>query len=304
MTDELFSLQMQEKKERVEAIIHNYLLEEDAFPGSLASAVNYSMNAGGKRVRPILMSESYQIFGGKGAVIEPMIAAIEMIHTHSLIHDDLPAIDNDDYRRGRKTAHVVYGEALGVLAGDALLNLAYETALQAFAYEDLMCPPDRTVAALRILAEKTGIRGMLGGQGVDVENEKNHIVSLDQKTLDYIYENKTSALIEAPLMIGAVMAGADKGSVKLMEQVGHLTGLAFQIRDDILDVTGTLESIGKPAGSDTKNDKTTYVTLFGVEKAEAEVRRMTQEAVCLLDTLPGDTEFLTKMLLGMASRGN
>ena len=304
MNEESYLLQMQEKRERIEGILERYLLDESALPGSLPKAVNYSLKAGGKRIRPILMYESFRVFGGRGAIIEPFLAAIEMIHTHSLVHDDLPAIDNDDYRRGKKTTHAVYGEALGVLSGDALLNLAYETALQAFEYVDKDCSPVRVAAALRLLAGKSGIRGMIGGQGVDVENEKNHIYSLDQKTLDYIYENKTAALIEAPLMIGALMAGADKGSVALMEQVGRKIGLAFQIRDDILDVTGTVETIGKPAGSDDRNDKTTYVTLFGVEAAENIVKRLTDEAVRLLDTLPKEAVFLKEMLLRMASRKN
>lgn len=294
-----FKEELKKKTEMVESIILRFLPKEEGFAKTLIEAVNYSMKSGGKRIRPLLMYESYKMSGGSHAVIEPFMAAIEMIHTQSLIHDDLPAIDGDLYRRGKKTTHAVYGEAMGVLSGDALLNLAYETALGAFFYPDDFT---KTSEALTLLAKKTGIRGMLGGQSVDVTNEKNDIRQIEKEMLDYIYLNKTAALVEAPLMIGAILGGASKGEVSCMEQIGRKTGLAFQIQDDILDETSTTENLGKPVHSDAKNHKTTYVTLFGVEGAKVEVERLTSEAIRLLDTLPGEKEFMRKLLSYLALR--
>ena len=196
-----------------EEVIRRYLPAEEGFAVDLAAAMNYSMTAGGKRIRPVLLQEAYSLYGGTGAEAEPFMAALEMIHTHSLIHDDLPAIDNDGIRRGRPTLHVLHGEALAVLAGDALLNYAYETALSAF---DFTQDPARTARAIRILAGKTGIHGMLGGQSVDVRNEKQGTLQFDEDTLRYIYLNKTAALLEAPLMIGACLAGADDPTLEIL----------------------------------------------------------------------------------------
>ena len=235
-------------------------------------------------------------FGGTDRVCEPFMAAIEMIHTHSLIHDDLPAIDNDALRRGKPTTHAAYGEALGILSGDALLNFAYETAIRAF---NMTGAYERVAEALRILAEKTGIHGMLGGQSVDVMNDGK---PLSKELLDYIYEYKTSRLIEAPLMIGAVLAGADKKDVQTMERIGYLTGIAFQIEDDILDVTSTAAKLGKPIHSDEKNHKVTYVTLQGLEGAKREARRLSDEAIALLGTLPGENVFLTELIQSLTER--
>lgn len=291
---------LREKQRVAEEIIRKYLPRAREERGVLAEAMRYSMEAGGKRLRPVLMRESFLLFGGReSALIDPFAAALEMIHTHSLIHDDLPALDNDELRRGKKTTHAVYGEAVGILAGDALLNFAYETAMCAFSGTT---EKNRVVSALQILSEKSGFRGMLGGQGLDVENEKKHRLLVDRETLDYIYTKKTAALLEAALMIGAVLAGADEKAVFCMEQIGRKTGLAFQIRDDILDVTADEAVLGKPSGSDEKNGKTTYVTLFGVKKAEDEVRRLTEEAKMHLDELPGEHDFLSWLLLRMAGR--
>lgn len=284
------------KTAETETILERYLPEETGFAARLAEAMNYSMKAGGKRLRPLLLKEAYLLFGGEGEVCEPFMAAIEMIHTHSLIHDDLPAIDNDDMRRGKATTHRVYGEALGVLSGDALLNYAYETAIRAFALSE---NTEAVARALKILAEKTGIRGMLGGQSVDVMNDGKE---LSREMLDYIYEYKTSRLIEAPLMIGAVLAGADEASVTIMEKIGYLTGIAFQIEDDILDVTATENELGKPIHSDEKNHKVTYVTLRGLEGAGEDARRMTDEAMGLLENLPVENTFLHELLESLIGR--
>lgn len=279
-----------------EKILERYLPEETGFAARLAEAMNYSMKAGGKRLRPLFLKEAYVKCGGTGQVCEPFMAAIEMIHTHSLIHDDLPAIDNDDLRRGKPTTHAVYGEALGILSGDALLNYAYETAMQAFDMtEDIRSVAD----ALKILAQKTGIGGMLGGQSVDVMNDGK---PLSADMLDYIYEHKTSRLIEAPLMIGAVLAGAPQETVKTMERIGYLTGIAFQIEDDILDVTSTAAELGKPIHSDEKNHKVTYVTLRGLEGAKEKAGQLSEEAVRLLDALPGENVFLTELLKSLTER--
>jgi geranylgeranyl diphosphate synthase type II len=294
-----FDEELRKRRDRANDIIEGYLPGEDAVPGKLAEAMNYSIRIGGKRIRPILMMESYRMFGGHGTAVEPFMAAIEMIHTHSLVHDDLPAIDNDALRRGRKTTHAVYGEAIGILAGDALLNYAYETALQAFRHTE---DPQRVVRALEILSSETGLYGMLGGQSVDVENDKNGVSALSKESLDYIYFHKTGALIEAPLMIGAALAGADKTETGCMKEIGSRIGLAFQIQDDILDVTGTTEELGKPVGSDTKNDKTTYVTLRGLDGARKTVKEQTDAAVRLLDSMLGEKEFLRELLIRMASR--
>ena len=293
-----FNEVLEQKKVEIEQIIAGYLPEEKGFAAGMAQAMNYSMEAGGKRLRPMLMQEVYRMFGGTSAVIEPFMAAIEMIHTSSLIHDDLPAIDNDEYRRGKKTTHAVYGEAVGVLSGDALLNYAYETACRAFTMEPVS---ERVGKALTVLAGKTGIYGMLGGQSVDVTNEGKE---MSREMLDYIYKNKTSALIEASMMVGAILAGAAEEQITVMENIGERIGLAFQIRDDILDITSTMEELGKPVFSDEKNHKVTYVTLRGLEQASRDVEMISEEAVNLLKTFPQKDEFLEKLVCYLVNRKN
>lgn len=289
------------RTELAEQVIRKYLPRESGFSKKMAEAVNYSMLAGGKRLRPVFMYETYRMFGGTEKLVEPFMAAMEMVHTHSLIHDDLPALDNDEYRRGRKTTHVVYGESAAILAGDALLNYAYETAFTAFDMEcaHRECRQAGIARALQILGRKTGIHGMLGGQGVDVENDGK---PLSREMLDYIYENKTSALIECAMMIGAVLAGASGEETEKIEQAASRIGIAFQIQDDILDVTGSSKELGKAVGSDEKNHKTTYVTLEGIEKAGEKVRILTDEAIGLLQELPGEKEFLTELLISLCTR--
>lgn len=282
----------------IEDKIRTYMPKEKGFQQTVLDAMDYSVFAGGKRLRPMLMEASYQMFGGKGNVIEAFMAAIEMIHTYSLVHDDLPAMDNDEYRRGKKTTHAVYGEAMAILAGDALLNYAYETAVSAVVQN---AGDIRVAKAFQILAKKAGIYGMIGGQVVDVESEKNG-QTIDRERLDFIYRLKTSALLEASLMIGAVLAGADDSEVTQMEASGTKLGLAFQIQDDILDVTGTFEQLGKPIGSDDKNDKATYVAFEGLDKAKEDVRRFSEEAVSILDKLRGNHTFLRELFLYLINR--
>ena len=292
-----FKTELQERTDFAEAVIEKYLPEEHGFSGRMAEAVNYSMRAGGKRLRPVFMREAYQILGGEGEIIEPFMAALEMVHTHSLIHDDLPALDNDEFRRGKQTTHIVFGEAAAILAGDALLNYAYETAFSAFDMAKDEAELQRVAKALKVLAQKTGIKGMLGGQGVDVENDGK---PLEKQLLDYIYENKTSALIEAALMVGGILAGAT--DIEKLEQIGSKIGIAFQIQDDILDVIGSAGELGKPIGSDEKNNKTTYVTLEGIEKAGNEVQKLTDEAVGLLRELTDEKSFLEELFQSLCAR--
>ncbi|MBQ9064445.1 MAG: polyprenyl synthetase family protein [Blautia sp.] len=278
-----FNDELNLRTKEAETIISGYLPEADGFCRTLPEAMTYALLAGGKRLRPVLMKAVFDMLGGEGREVEPFMAGIEMIHTHSLIHDDLPAIDNDDYRRGRLTTHKVYGEAMGVLSGDALLNYAYETMLKAF---DLTGSSTQVIKALRLMSEKTGIKGMLGGQSVDVQNNG---IAQDEQMLEYIYRKKTSALIEASMGTGAVLAGADDETVRLVEKAASLIGMAFQIRDDILDVEGDEKTLGKPVHSDDKNHKITYVTLYGLEGAGSEVRRFSDEACGIIRTLAKDS---------------
>lgn len=237
-----FDKVLNEKVKEIEEVLKAFLPAEEGWAKTVMQAMNYSVNAGGKRLRPMLMAETYRLFGGRDKTIEPFMAAIEMIHTYSLVHDDLPAMDNDEYRRGRKTTWVVYGDAMAVLAGDGLLNFAFETALKSFE----ICESDtkRNARALAILAEKAGIYGMIGGQTADIEAE-NLGSKVTEEHLLYIHEHKTAALIQAAMMIGAVLAGADAQQTALVERAAYEIGVAFQIQDDILDVTSTLETLGK-----------------------------------------------------------
>ena len=286
-----------EKVKEIEEILKSYLPEQNGYQRIIMDAMEYSLMAGGKRLRPMLMQETYRLFGGTEKVIEPFMAAQEMIHTYSLVHDDLPAMDDDELRRGRKTTHVVYGEDMGILAGDALLNYAFETAAAAFDEY-----PEKALQigkAMKILGNKAGIYGMLGGQVVDVK-ETGHAV--DKDVLDFIYALKTGALLESSMMIGATLAGADDESITLIEKVASKVGLAFQVQDDILDVTSTAEVLGKPIHSDEKNKKTTYVTLLGIDKAEKIVEKESVEAIELLKSLPVRNDYLEWLLTQLIHR--
>lgn len=287
-----FMEELQQKVEHINNVLEKFLPVEEGQQRIIFEAMNYSVRAGGKRLRPILMEETYHMFGGSSAVIEPFMAAIEMIHTYSLVHDDLPAMDNDEYRRGKKTTHAVYGEAMGILAGDALLNLAYETAAKAF---DMEVADARVARAFTVLAKKAGVYGMVGGQVVDVESEKSDDCPITREKLDFIYRLKTGALIESSMMIGAILAGASSDEVSRVEQIAAKLGLAFQIQDDVLDVTSTLEVLGKPVGSDEKNNKATYVTFEGLDKAVSDVERISKEAEEQLEDLGYDDAFLKEL---------
>ena len=291
-----FKEQFEQKTALIEDVLKRFIPEEEGFQKTVTEAMNYSLLAGGKRLRPMFMQEVFRLCGGEGEEISYFMAAMEMIHTYSLVHDDLPAMDNDEYRRGRKTTHVVYGEGMAVLAGDGLLNYAYETAAAAF---DVTQYPMRVARAFQVLAQKAGIYGMIGGQCADLESEGKQF---GRDRLDFIYKLKTSALLEASFMIGAILAGADEHVIEVMEETASDVGLAFQIQDDILDVTGTVQQIGKPVNSDEKNQKVTYVTIEGLEQASSDVRMISERAMDRLKQLPGDTQFLIQLVESLINR--
>jgi geranylgeranyl diphosphate synthase type II len=285
----------------IEAGMKEYMPEETGYQKTVFEAVNYSLLAGGKRLRPMFLYEAYRMFGGTDEkAVRPFMMALEMIHTYSLVHDDLPAMDNDEYRRGKLTTHKKFGEAMGILSGDALLNGAFETAFLAFDSETEAAQIGR---ALKILAHKAGMYGMVGGQVVDVEKDG---CFMDEDMLYFVHKNKTSALIEAALMTGAVLAGADEKQAAVMEQCGTDIGLAFQIQDDILDVIGDQEKLGKPVHSDEKNEKTTAVSVYGIDVCRQKVKEYTDRGIEALEALdiPGKEhqEFLVELMKSLVGR--
>lgn len=297
MENTVFKQEQEKNISYIEDVLKNYLPKNPSFQKTIYDAMEYSVMAGGKRLRPMMMYQAYKMFGGEDKVlIEPFMAAIEMIHTYSLVHDDLPAMDNDTYRRGRKTTHVVYGEDMGILAGDALLNFAYETAIKGASAAKAA---KNAINALAILSKKAGITGMVGGQVVDVELTGK---KLDEERLDFIFKLKTGALLEASLMVGVALAGADEKYIGLMEQAGLNIGMAFQIQDDILDVTSTTEELGKPVHSDEKNDKTTYVSLYGLEKSHEDVEKYSKKALSIMEELPYENQFLYTLIEKLINR--
>ncbi len=290
-----FDEELKKKTGEVEQTIAAWLPKPEGFQSRVLEAMEYAVSAGGKRLRPLLMKETAALFGEAGEELSCFMAAIEFIHTYSLIHDDLPALDNDDYRRGRKTTHVVYGEDIAVIAGDGLLNYAFETALRAFGkavtLEDYM----RTALAMNILARKAGVYGMIGGQCADLLAEKPE-TEVTEETLLYIHKNKTAALIQAAMTIGGALAGADEGELVKLEKSAENIGVAFQIQDDILDVTSSTEVLGKPVGSDEKNHKLTYVRLHGLEESKRQVEELSREAVAILQSFDKRNLFLENLV--------
>lgn len=295
-----FKKTLEEKTAFAEAVLKKYLPREEGFQIRAAQAMNYSAMAGGKRLRPVLMRECFLLFGGEGELVEPFMAALEMIHNYSLVHDDLPAMDNDEYRRGRETTWKVYGDGMAVLAGDGLLNLAYETAASAFDQATDLQTMRRAAQALKVLGNRAGLGGMIGGQCADIEAESAQNVT--EEALLFIHENKTAALIQAAMMIGAILAGADQKAVEAMERAAYLIGIAFQIKDDILDVTSSQEVLGKPVGSDERNHKLTFVSLHGLKKAEEEVEKMSREALKILTSFERRNEFLEELVSFLITR--
>ncbi|MCM1267368.1 MAG: polyprenyl synthetase family protein [Bacteroidales bacterium] len=306
-----FDGELEKRKKRVEAVLTAYLPETAGRQSMVLDAMRYAVSAGGKRLRPILMAESAALFTEEkevwreenaapaktlaGGALPPFMAAIEFIHTYSLIHDDLPALDNDDYRRGRKTTHVVYGEDIAVIAGDGLLNLAFETALRGFGKAVTMEDYQRVECAMNILGRKAGVYGMIGGQCADLVAERPENPPTEE-TLLYIHKNKTAALIQAAMTIGAVLAGADEGAAVQLEKCAENIGVAFQIQDDILDVISSTEVLGKPVGSDEKNHKLTYVAMHGLEESGKQVKTLSEEALAILRSFPRGSEFLETLV--------
>ena len=293
---EEFKALLAERTKEAETIIGRYLLPETGHQKTIIEAANYSIHAGGKRLRPLLMMETCRFFGGDLKEAEPFMAAMEMIHTSSLIHDDLPCMDNDEYRRGKLSTWAKFGEDMGVLAGDALIVEAFSVAAQALTRTSY---PERAGRAMQILAEKTGIYGMIGGQVVDVELTN---CPIPKDKLDFIYRLKTGALLEASMKIGAVLAGADEQECETVAKLALKVGIAFQIQDDILDITSSQDVLGKPVGSDKKNGKTTYVTLEGMDKAKETVKILSEEAISMLHSLKGKNEFLEQLISMLITR--
>lgn len=287
------------KADEVEQIIREMLQDDTGYAKTVYDAMNYSVMAGGKRLRPMLMREFFNLFSGSDdSALKHFMTAMEMIHSYSLVHDDLPALDDDDMRRGRESTHKKFGEAMGILAGDALLNGAYEqisAALCEIRDPNLL---RRAVVAFDKIAVLAGVRGMIGGQVVDVENTGK---SLDSDMLMYVYKGKTGALLVASMSAGASLGGADDETIKLVEKIGYDIGMAFQIRDDILDVIGDEEKLGKPVHSDEEQDKSTYVAIHGIEDSEKAVLDYTDSAIKALDSLsvPQSEESTKEFLKGL-----
>ena len=281
----------------IEQRIQMYLPKAEGYQHTIFEAMDYSVTAGGKRLRPMLMEASYEMFGGTDPkIVEPFMAAIECIHTYSLVHDDLPEMDDDAYRRGKLTTHKKFGQAMGVLAGDALLNYAFEIVAKALVAQS---GDAKAAKAFEVLACKAGIYGMIGGQVVDVEMTGKE---LSKEQLEYVYENKTGALIEASMMIGAILAGADEAKVAAVHKIASDVGMAFQIQDDILDVCGDSALLGKPTLSDEENGKVTYVTIHGIDESRRYVTELSERAVRELEEIGGDNEFLKELVIWLINR--
>lgn len=291
-----FDIELKEKTKYVEEKIYEFLPKEEGKQKIVLEAMNYSVTAGGKRLRPLLMLETAAIFCKDNRNVFPFMAAIEMIHTYSLVHDDLPAMDNDEFRRGKKTTHAEYGENLGILAGDALLNMAYEIMSDAILKDE---NPYDAAKAMHVIAKKAGVYGMVGGQTVDIITEGQNI-NLD--TILYIHNLKTAALIEASMMAGAILGGACDEETRMIEKIAKNIGIAFQIQDDILDITSTTEILGKPVLSDEKNHKTTYVSICGIENSKENVRKYSNEAIEMLGKFENQNEFLKQLVLKLVNR--
>ena len=298
-----FEKELSNKVKETDLCVQSFLPESGKNKELIVESARYSVEAGGKRLRPMILKESFQLCGGFDFnIVKPFMAAIEFIHSYSLVHDDLPAMDNDDYRRGKLTTHKKFGEDFGILAGDALLNHAYETMLNAIlssysnGYDkDIIFRMNKAAA---VIAVKAGIDGMVGGQSLDVYLTGK---DMNKDQLDYIFNLKTGALIEASFMAGGILAGADDNTVDDLCLAGHLVGVAFQIQDDILDIYGSEKELGKPVHSDEKNNKNTYVSLYGLDAAKKAVSDMSVRAENILKNI-GDNEFLIQLVNYLINR--
>lgn len=318
-----FHKALEYKVKYIEEVLNNYLPSEEGKQKIIFEAMNYSVLSGGKRIRPMLMMETYLLFESEYIEwLHPFMAAIEMIHSYSLVHDDLPAMDNDEFRRGRKTTHIKYGETIGILAGDALLNYAFETAIKSYySIQEILEDDknsdknesyiyeykDRAIRGLEILARKAGSHGMIGGQVIDTyilegqltqEKDKDKLLN----TIKNMYKLKTGGLIQSSMMIGAILAGASKEELGKVEEMATYIGLAFQIQDDILDVTSTTKKLGKPVLSDERNEKSTYVSLLGLDKAEEEVSNYSNKALDIYKSFDKSNPYLYDLINRLINR--
>lgn len=293
-----FKKELKERSIYIEDKIESYLPKEEGYQKTIFEAMNYSLRAGGKRLRPILLMEAYKLCQGQGEDFVPYSVAMEMIHTYSLIHDDLPALDNDDLRRGKPTNHIVFGEAMAILAGDALLNTAYETMLNA-AFKHPR--PELSLRAAYEISRGSGIYGMIGGQVVDVESEDKKI---NKDKLDYIHMNKTAAMIVGSVRAGAILAGVDEDRLESLTKYAENIGLAFQIVDDILDIEGDEKLLGKRVGSDLDNDKSTYPSLLGISESKKIVENLIEESKISLEVFDSDAEFMNALADFIRDRQN
>lgn len=284
-----------EFNEKIEQALMEYLPDDNCLEKNLINSMHYSLSAGGKRIRPRLVLEFCLLCEGNIDDAMPLACALEMIHTYSLIHDDLPCMDNDDFRRGKPSNHKVYGEDIALLSGDALQALAFKTATSNVTPENAY----RVAKAVNNLAEYCGANGMVGGQVIDLENEgKNSSIDI-LKEMD---RKKTGAIIKSACEMGCIIAGADDKAVANARTFGESIGLAFQIQDDILDVTADPNKLGKPVGSDKENEKSTYVSLLGLEKCKELVNELTANAIKSLEAFSGNSDSLKELALSLAKR--
>ncbi|WP_010252615.1 polyprenyl synthetase family protein [Acetivibrio cellulolyticus] len=286
-----FKENQQRYADLVNAFLDNYVKENDLLEKSVYSAMRYSLLAGGKRLRPVLALAVCELLGGDINEVMPFACAIEMVHTYSLIHDDLPAMDNDDFRRGKLTNHKKFGEAIAILAGDGLLNLAFELMIESTATDNCNNAVQK-VKAMSYIAKSSGIHGMIAGQVIDTESENKEVA---YETLEYMHKCKTGALIKAPVVSSAIICNASEEDLRSLEAYAGNLGLAFQIKDDILDVEGSTEKLGKKVGSDESNKKTTYVSLYGLEKSKQMLRETTEEAIKNIGKFGPNANFLREL---------
>lgn len=277
---------LQQKVALIDEALEGILPPKNVYPGLIHESMSYSIFAGGKRLRPVLCLASAEALGNNSGTLLPVACALEMIHTYSLIHDDLPAMDNDDYRRGKLTNHKVYGDGIAVLAGDGLLTYAFE-ALASFGMSTSFEKRSSVLRIIKEIAEASGTRGMIGGQTVDLQSEGKEI---DAKTLEYIHTHKTGALFKAAIRTGAILSDASEEQLAALTQYAESFGLAFQITDDLLDITGDEQKIGKPVGSDIRNQKATYPSIYGLERSRQMAEENIRSAVTSLIKLPGRTQ--------------
>lgn len=284
-----FKSSLKYRVDYIEKLLKEYMPEEKGYQKTIFEAMNYSLKAGGKRLRPILTLEACRIVGGNEEDVIPFAIAIEIIHTYSLIHDDLPALDNDDLRRGRPTNHKVYGDAMAILAGDGLLNYAFEIMLSSSIGKE---NPAKYLNAINEIAKSSGVYGMIGGQVVDIESEDKKI---EMEKLDFIHLNKTAAIIVGCMRAGAIIGDATEEQLENITKYATNIGLSFQIADDILDITGDESKLGKKVGSDIDNNKSTYPSLIGLEKSKEIANDLINEAKTRISNIKGDTEFLNDL---------